>query len=1211
MEEVESVMEEGKEEELSLLREYLDECIKKNEWKEDLRSRNGDCKSRPEENDLRKLDSSLKRNTAFIRKLKNYTESQRQGILKEISTLNLTKYIGEVSSALLEAKFKMNDLQGVVDICSLLHQTYSEFSPSFLEAWTRALSIKKSIPNPVKLRVDLRLYAELISTRVFSLKEGLPLLGNVLTSLINMGKDTHAHISIILSFCKHCGTDYAALLPRKIRIISEKHGISIQAASSNLLPPSKQQNVKQMLKEYFSSVVTHLLKDRSDLRSLESNNRRILLTKGEVHSERLQKAEKATSDYGKLLLNAESLANILDEDLPSLGVIGGDSESLGEGVSSEDGKILEGEILKGGGSGCKGDGNDLWEDEDTRSFYEDLIDLKALIPAILYKDVASKEEEIELSSEELGSLDDLDDGPPVVDLEDDVEEENSSSSSSVRVSSSCSKNKNKTTLSSFLANIPNCINREMIDKAALEFSMDLNTKKNRLKLVKTLFGVHRNRQDLFPFYARLVATLGPVMPEVKLGLGQYLKHEFRWQLRKKDQMKIESKLKVVRFIGELVKFQSFPKSEALHCLKQLIFDFSHHHIEMACTLMETAGRYLYRMPESHQRTKIYLEQMMRKKQAVMSSDSRYSMMIENAFYTVCPPENVGLNTAVRLPPLHAYIRKLLFNDFNESNASRVLKQIRKINWIAKEDADYAIQCLSQVWNLKFYNIRNFAGLLAGLVSYHDWIAPRIIDGVLENIRSGMELNDSKYNQRRLAVITFLGELYVFQLIDSSVIFKVLYSLITFGSGDPLLDPPTHTFRLRLVCSLLDTCGPYFTSQGSKKKLSYYLAYFQRYYWLKRAFVESSSEAFPFFIKNLIVETLPSVLPGRKVLLFESLDEAVEAVEGIEREMMSVLREKAPEFVKEFIPGSESGGGGGGLDVIAEEEEGGIKEGSSREASSKGLGLLLEEDEEEEEEDFDEDREDEEELSLGGDLDEEDDDIEDEEDYDDFEDHSGVPEDMSQDEEDEEEGLEDEYIDEDEEDEDNNHEKYDLKDDESSSLPITGKPELVKCEEDDDFVNMFDKMLNDNINENRSSKAQPLNLTVPLHMNSNRFKSFDPSKPPSEEIEDEKTIQFSMLLRKPTGGSSHNKHFYRQLDVPIDSELARNLQRQEEAARREKEKVKQLTLQINERQEEEDMNELIDSMSKLKESNHFPHRRGHKFSHQKGAPDAMSIFGSKR
>ena len=72
------------------------------------------------------------------------------------------------------------------------------------------------------------------------------------------------------------------------------------------------------------------------------------------------------------------------------------------------------------------------------------------------------------------------------------------------------------------------------------------------------------------FYIRMVATLNPCMPDIAVQLGQYLKQEFRWQLRKKDQMKIESKLKVCRFIGELVKFQMFPKSEALFCLKQLL-----------------------------------------------------------------------------------------------------------------------------------------------------------------------------------------------------------------------------------------------------------------------------------------------------------------------------------------------------------------------------------------------------------------------------------------------------------------------------------------------------------------------------------------------------------------------------------------------------------------------------------------------------------------
>ena len=96
-------------------------------------------------------------------------------------------------------------------------------------------------------------------------------------------------------------------------------------------------------------------------------------------------------------------------------------------------------------------------------------------------------------------------------------------------------------------------------------------------------------------------------------------------------MKIESKLKVCRFIGELVKFGMFPKNECLFCLKQLLFDFSHHHIDMACTFMEVCGRFLYYSPDSHRRTKIYLEQMMRKKVAI-SMDSRYILTKIIYFY---------------------------------------------------------------------------------------------------------------------------------------------------------------------------------------------------------------------------------------------------------------------------------------------------------------------------------------------------------------------------------------------------------------------------------------------------------------------------------------------------------------------------------------------------------------------------------------------------
>ncbi len=36
--------------------------------------------------------------------------------------LNLTKYVGELASALLESKLKMSDVTAAVDFCSLVHQ---------------------------------------------------------------------------------------------------------------------------------------------------------------------------------------------------------------------------------------------------------------------------------------------------------------------------------------------------------------------------------------------------------------------------------------------------------------------------------------------------------------------------------------------------------------------------------------------------------------------------------------------------------------------------------------------------------------------------------------------------------------------------------------------------------------------------------------------------------------------------------------------------------------------------------------------------------------------------------------------------------------------------------------------------------------------------------------------------------------------------------
>lgn len=43
--------------------------------------------------------------------------------------------------------------------------------------------------------------------------------------------------------------------------------------------------------------------------------------------------------------------------------------------------------------------------------------------------------------------------------------------------------------------------------------------------------------------------------------------------------------------------------------------------------------------------------------------------------------------------------------------------------------------------------RFLAHVVATLATYQDGVGPRVVDAVLEEIRLGMEVNDSKYNQR--------------------------------------------------------------------------------------------------------------------------------------------------------------------------------------------------------------------------------------------------------------------------------------------------------------------------------------------------------------------------------------------------------------------------------------------------------------------------------
>lgn len=55
--------------------------------------------------------------------------------------------------------------------------------------------------------------------------------------------------------------------------------------------------------------------------------------------------------------------------------------------------------------------------------------------------------------------------------------------------------------------------------------------------------------------------------------------------------------------------------------------------------------------------------------------------------------------------MHQFIRKLLYQDLQKNNTDKIMKLMRKIDWMNEETSTYAIKCLTGAHNMKYFNIR--------------------------------------------------------------------------------------------------------------------------------------------------------------------------------------------------------------------------------------------------------------------------------------------------------------------------------------------------------------------------------------------------------------------------------------------------------------------------------------------------------------------------
>ncbi|CAD6443564.1 c635a1e3-da21-4ad5-8db7-3a477b4005c8 [Sclerotinia trifoliorum] len=932
------------------------------------------------------LDSSLKKNTAFIKRLRTaISAATLSTFLQEIRTLSLHKYLSEIISACYEGLCRLKspgEVEAGVEIVSALHQRFgpAEFTEflgwlvgkglatpekSLLKSLAAEAREKEEKERIVRQRVLLRVVTELWLVGVLRTlddvarpddashgKESLsgpsskapdnkaklngvgkgggaePFPLEVLKDLLGHDRD-HANLPLLVIFVRAFGWDIlgvreAGYEGRKTveedgatktsnnttdgdggegedengdNSVEEAPPVSDSAEDTPLASPELQERFRNILNRYFEDVKAHLIRDQKAIGKQARKDSEAYVKSGQVFEDRQANYEKAVKAQERLVSNAQVLAESIGAEMPDL-KDADDPSALGNGGI---GLVKTGDYLRG-----EGDGAGIWEDEDERRFYENLVDLKGKVPGMLLEDGKKKKPD---TDEQVGKK---------IDTSETASAESAATKPTDDDQSTAIANKTiGAQVDALLARLPDLINKDMIDEAAIDFCF-LNSKASRNRLIKAVQEVPKGRSDLLPSYSRLVATLGKYMPDITKGLVDYLDQEFRsLQRRKEKEFLGQARLGNIRYLAELTKFGVVPEHVIFHCLKVSLDDFSRMNIEIICNLLENCGRYLLRNPEMSPRMTSFLETLKRKK-SVQHIGQQERMLIENAVYYVDPPLRAAIQQKERTPT-DLFIRKLVYSDMTTRNYARIIKSIRRLHWEEPEVVTILEKVLSKPGKVKYGNIYLLAIVTGALFRYHQSFVVTVIDNVLEYIIVGLEQNDFKFNQRRIAEVKYLGELYNFRMVDHPVIFDTMYRILTFGHGGPPIpgrinpfDMPDDFFRIRLVATLLETCGVFFSRGAAGKKLDYFLSFFQYYIYTK--------DTMPMDIEFMVTDIYAATRPQWK--LASNLEEASRAFQ------LAMAQDQKTAGIEKVVEPEEPDS-----DASSDEGDAGIPDGDADDASS--------------------------------------------------------------------------------------------------------------------------------------------------------------------------------------------------------------------------------------------------------------------------------------
>jgi regulator of nonsense transcripts 2 len=739
------------------------------------------------------LDTSLKKNTAFIKKIRTViTKDTETQFIDAIRTTSLEKYINEIAAALCESLCKLSknaDLPSAVEVVSALHQRFTTTFTPFVELYfvhsfvhpKEKLPSKEEKEMMIKVRNLLKLTMEFNLCGIFRTVNDMPAveLPVYLSKLKASGKDDIPIIIPVVKQIMSYDFNSGVTLPIMTSFL-KRFGSMIYEQTDN---PRYEDKMFVFLRKLFKSYIQNAVKIAEDtyksIHKMRATANIIAIKIGKIVTNMETRADDLDTLLSEFSTFCEFACPLSDIAAPKLEADDVEKEELAKVTLITASQQQQQKIQQ----------LQMWDNEEAKNFYEVIPPLTSLVSKEALESVNSKVLQQEGKGEKIADIIlRLDDAETAAD----------------------------------------------VDEIVSDFwELGLSNKASRNRLSKHI--VELREVSKFKNLARFLKINQEYFEKCIEDLITRLDKSFRFQIRHDSITE-----KDILIFSELIKFKMIPIHVIFHKIRLLVLNIEiNNNIDLLSLMFEGCSKILLYDDDYKDYTKEMIDMLVYAyKTKKFSHTDKYAVKV---FLLSLNPPKQRAKQQVELLKEEKFLHYLIRTQLKESNTSIIATLIKCMDWNNPVIYHRIQTIFSSPGDVNYTDIRNLALVMKELTHNHNKaLKVFVVDQLLEDITVGLEENDYQQLRKRLSQVIYFIELMNLRLISQDYLFPLLYKIVCFGhpnnhpsrEGYCELDEPDDHFRIRLIASILSRLRCRALAKSRIKMMTTFIKFFNYYTFTK-------------------------------------------------------------------------------------------------------------------------------------------------------------------------------------------------------------------------------------------------------------------------------------------------------------------------------------------------------------------------------------------